>query len=170
MCLIVSLKHHYYNRNKEKYPSPKTCDKDILVFKALNFITCKIVDGPFTGKYSLHPSNDYVTPYMLNKVSFEDGRTDLEVDSFSFDYSFYGNPRVHKGIHSKQSFGTAEGLGEYVFYSIIPAGTEFYIGTLSDVVSKKIIIFESKEKFMEYRDSHKNSLIDFKEYLNGEKI
>ena len=165
MCLTVSLKHHYYNRYKED-PRPKTCDKDILVFKALNIVTYKFG----AGYYSFYPSHDYVTPHMLNKVSFEDGQTDLEVDSFSFEYDFYSDPMVHKGIHSMQSYGTAKGLGDYVFYSIIPAGTEFYIGTLSDVVSKKIIIFESKEKFMEYRDSHKNSLIDFKEYLNGEKI
>lgn len=167
MCLTVSNKHI---KKWPEFPNPFTCDKDILVFKSLNVATYTLEYKGVcnsTINLSTYPSHYYVTPAFAKLVKFENGRATLETEKFGkeFDYST-ALAKINEGIHTCQRPGiTTRYGGQIVFFCIIPAGTEFYIGTIGDVVSKKILIFENAKEFLKYREERgKNNIIDFKEF------
>jgi len=166
MCLTVSYKHI---KNWPEFPNPFTCDKDILVFKSLNMATYTVeYKGACnsTMNWSTYPSHHYVTPAFSKFVKFENGRATLETEKFGkeWDYST-GLARINEGIHTCQHHGTAKSYGgQLVFFCVIPAGTEFYVGMAGDVVSKKILIFEDEKEFLKYREEKgKGNVIDFNE-------
>lgn len=167
MCLTVSYK---YKKNWSEFPNPFACDKDILVFKSLNVATYTTeYKGIFnsTMNWSTYPSHNYVTPTFSKFVKFENGRATLETEKFGKEWdSSTGLAKINEGIHTCQQHGTAKSYGgQFVFFCVIPAGTEFYIGTIGDVVSKKILIFEDEKEFLKYREERgNNNIIDFKEF------
>ena len=170
MCLVVSRECHW--TGDLSFPLSRRCDKDILVFKALNRRTFYFGgDGPtsyldnfhFSGSWTAYPSPEFETPYMKTSVSFKEGMDVLDVPHFSIGYDEWGHPIVEQGIHTGTHIGTAKGYGDFVFFAVIPAGTEFYIGEFSDMVSKKIIIFESQEAFEKYKETHE--VIDCEDYI-----
>lgn len=167
MCLVIDMLIHreteeMINNGMRVYniPKPHVSDKDILVFKGLNiravhFQGTDSVSGcNFTGSWSTYPSHNFETPYMRECVVFEEGIAILDVSHFSFGYDSFDGTIVTRGIHTSRDWGIAKGYGNYVFYAVIPAGTEYYLGTFSDVVSKKIVIFETPEDFEEYKKTH----------------
>lgn len=173
MCLIVSREYHWAD---VFIPSPRKCDKDILVFKALNRKTVCFFDDitgafncdfHFMGSWTSYPSSEFETPYMKTDVSFKDGMDVLETPHFSCGYDTWGRLIIEQGIHTGTHIGTARGYGDFIFFAVIPAGTEFYVGEMSDMVSTKIIIFESLETFEKYKETHE--VIDCDEYEKSYK-
>lgn len=170
MCLTVSNRHP--RRLGVEFPKPFVCDKDILVFKSLNVATYTVeYKGACnsTLNWSSYPSHHYVTPAFAKVVKFENSRAKLETDKFGEEWSSdTGYAKINEGIHTAETYGGAKQYGgSMVFFSVIPAGEEFYIGTQNDVVSKKIIIFETEDEFMKYREERgKENLITISEFKN----
>lgn len=89
-----------------------------------------------------------LTPFQEKPVVFKNGIAVQETDNFS--YGTFGF--IYKGIHSYQ-------IWDYVYngcyYSIIPKGTQYYIGNNNDLVSLKLIIFKNKFRYWIYKIFHK---------------
>jgi len=89
------------------------------------------------------------TPFQMEPIVFKNGIAIQEVDNFSYD-SIGG---IRKGIHSYQmGFNHAY---RRRYYSIIPKGTQYYIGSDNDLVSLKLIIFKNKFRYWIYKIFHK---------------
>ena len=170
MCLTVSYRHH--RKSMVEFPEPFICDKDILVFKSLNVTTHSVEfegDCNYTIKWSTYPCELYATPTFGKAVKFENRRAMLETDKFGKEWdSSTGHAIINEGIHTGKHPGTAKIYGgSSVFFCIIPAGTEFYLGMFDDVVSKKILIFEEDKEFLKYREERgKENVIDVNEFKN----
>lgn len=150
MCLAV-LSSHYWKKEGCK---PRTCEKDILVFKSLLPCVHRIIGDYYSVAMSYSPSNTWVTSCRQSKVEFKDGKAVLETDCFGLRQVADGSWRVDEGIHACQSHGACKTYGGNVFYAVIPQGTEYYMGRFTDIVSKKLLIFESQDEFLKYRETH----------------
>lgn len=173
MCLNVS--HRYYKKVYYEFPEPLTCDKDILVFKSLNVATYSVQNmgacNYSTMSWSFYPTHSYETPAFGKLVKFENNRAVLETEKFGKEWdSSTGYAIINEGIHTCSTYGNAKSYGgQLVFFCVIPAGTEFYIGVVGDVVSKKIIIFEHEKEFLRYREERGiDNVIGIEEFENFE--
>jgi len=157
MCLIVSRRHDFDRLCG--IPIPMTHDKDILVFKGLMRGTYEMTSYNHQLSYSVYPSNHFQTPYMRTPVDFENGTAVLESEDMKISYDQIGRAVISTGIHTSRYIGIAFGYGD-AFYSVIPAGTEFYVGTMSDIVSKKLVMFREVKDWEKYRAEHDVDPID----------
>lgn len=113
---------------------------DILVFKMLN------------------NSNTFniVTPYQRRPVRFNDGVSELWINEEDLRPNAWND--VNQGIHSFYDFWSCRRMSRMcnnmTYYAIIPAGTPFYVGIDLDVVSSRLIIFESVDVFNRYEETH----------------
>ena len=134
MCLTVNKKIHTNFK-------PLVAKYDIQVIKLL---CCH-----------LNETVEYVTPYFFKIVNFKNGKCMLKTHKFTVE--FLKNPLQQKvydmiiseGIHSMTSIAPQALLSQH--YAIIPKGTKFFIGTDCDIVSKKLIIFQSQSDYFSYK-------------------
>lgn len=100
-------------------------------------------------KWLIKRSSFLPTPFKDELIVFKNGIAIQETDDFS--YGAFGD--ICKGIHSFQKrFNRIIGRN---YYSIIPKGTQYYIGDANDLVSLKLIIFENKFRYWIYKIFHK---------------
>ena len=151
MCLIVSTTIHRecientaYTNIPVRARKPHTFDKDIVVYKGLL-------------KTGTEDKNEYLTPIMHYPVKFENGIITMEVENFEGQVTLYGKTTIEKGIHSFNHCLSAKYVSYQdvdAFIAVIPKGTEFYFGESNDMVSKKLIIFQTNEAYDEYAKTH----------------
>lgn len=155
---------YHYGKTPDEEPKPVTCDRDILVFKSL-VLRSRVQSGEnYTMTISIYPSCHWVTACRLMSVDFENHRATLTSDILGLRQTTEGSWRVDEGIHSFGFYGGARSMGGSVFFAVIPKGTEFFKGKMNDLVSKKLLIFDSEKEFMEYKRTHE--VFDFVEWRN----
>lgn len=142
MCLRVNKEihseyikvKHYYN-GLTKIPKPLVAKTNIVAIK----------------KLSLDKDDNYHTPFMCKNVTFNNGIVTLESDvkeGFRVEKSaWYDTYDVANGIHSFIERDRCMWSREKLFVSIIPKGSKYYLGEDGDLVSEKLIVFETQEDF-----------------------
>lgn len=136
MCLIINSKR-------------LKAETDILCYKCLD----KKEDG------------EYCTPFEYFPIEFVDGICKMESELY------HHSEFVDVGIHSYTLIDKAKEVraefhniaGTDIYLAIIPKGADYYIGKNVDIVSDKLIIFETDEDFKKYAT-------DGNEYEFAEKI
>lgn len=91
------------------------------------------------------------TPYQGEEIIFNDGVFEQSIPDEELKPNMWGD--VHRGIHSLRSrFGFLDESTKSctLYYAVIPAGTPFYVGKYDDVVSSRLLIFESMDYFNKY--------------------
>lgn len=129
MCLHLKLKKRF------------CVSYDIMVYKVLND----------------HNTHNIVTPYQNTPVNFDnDGMAELSIDSERLKPNMWDC--VHYGIHSYYDmlacFNMADMFRYKDYLAVIPAGTPFYVGDCLDIVSSKLLIFESLKDLDSYEEKH----------------
>ena len=128
MCLTLKLKNRF------------CLSYDILVHKMLND----------------RQTNNIITPYQRMCVNFENGKAELWINDDDLKPNIWED--IHQGIHSFYDLYEcrlrAMMFGFSPYYAIIPAGTPFYVGNTFDVVSSKLIIFETGEDLAKYEEKN----------------
>ena len=132
MCLTVDLTFH--KKRFGKY-QPIKAETDIVVYKEL-----KILDPEYC-----------ITPYQRVLIMFKDGIAIQTEKEFEYlIHPIYHVPVIYQGIHASIIYPKIY-RNEYAgFYAIIPKGTHYYRGIYGDIVSKKLIIFNSYNTFKQY--------------------
>ena len=142
MCL---RKSKIFEKN---YSKPLVADKDIIVYKTLDH------RNPFTGEKVLR------TPYQFFPINFIDGKCVLDgnLECKPDEWVYVG---FHSYVDEKQAnmdcieFPLTKMTKHW---GIIPKGSKYFLGNDGDVVSNKLIIFETRKHFREYRRS-KNKFV-----------
>ena len=124
MCLIINSKR-------------LKAETDILCYKCLD-----------KNEYG-----DYCTPFQYLPIEFVGGICKMESELYRYRELF-----VDVGIHSYTLIDKAEEVrvefhnvaGTDIYLAIIPKGADYYIGKNVDIVSNKLIIFETSEDFKKY--------------------
>lgn len=97
-----------------------------------------------------------ITPYQHTPVDFKDGKFELWIDDKELKPNFWND--VYRGIHSYQDLTESSNISRLLcyklYYAVIPAGTPFYVGIDGDVVSSKLIIFETYVDFCKYEEEN----------------
>ena len=132
MCLTINYFIHFDNL-KNKY-KPFTAKTDLEVIKIL---------GNFDGCH-------YYTPFRGKKIVFKDGKYLMKAGGNGAHLGYRKSFLVNQGIHSYYNLSYAFYLNtsDCQFESVIPKGTNYFIGKNGDVVSEKLLIFETKENFL----------------------
>ena len=146
MCLTINRAIHALTKYGEfKAFTAKT---DIAVDKLLEE-NGAVIDG-------------LSTPYQYLPIKFRKGRVTLEARGFA---SVTTAAEVAIGIHAFCSRKATEHELDYArsygwvfkkFFAVIPAGSKFFVGREidGDIVSNKLIIFESEDAYEEYCENH----------------
>ena len=138
MCLVASRVIHV-REDDNGVATPIVFDKDFVVVK---------------GLYETAEEHLYVTPVQQHPVKFKNGVAEISVEEFGTSLSSCGETVVEEGIHSFTQSCHANGWGAKPHFAVVPAGTEFYFGSASDMVSKKLLVFETEEDFEIYKETH----------------
>lgn len=89
-------------------------------------------------------------------VNFEDGKAELSIDNERLKPNMWDD--VHYGIHSYYDMLVCVNMADLFKYkdylAVIPAGTPFYVGNGFDIVSSKLLIFESLKDFNNYEEKY----------------
>ena len=168
MCLTIS---DYFHNEMDEFGNlkPLTHDKDILVYKGLRVRTKKVQVVGYNLCWSVSPSHDYETPCIKTPITFIDNMFTMETNKLGHYHSYLGYiDRIEEGIHSSKDKSGAYSYG-ICFPAVIPAGTEFFIGISNDMVSKKLLIFETPEKLDKYKLQHEVETAEdlFKNYFGA---
>lgn len=172
MCLTIS---DYFHNEMDEFGNlkPLTHEKGILVYKGLrirtNELHGKVQDVSYNLCWSVSPSHDYETPCMKIPVTFIDNMFTMETDKLAQYHSYLAcMDTIEVGIHSSRDFSGACSYG-ICFPAVIPAGTEFFVGISNDIVSKKLIIFETRDELDKYRLKHEVESAEdmFKSYMGA---
>lgn len=130
---------------KAHYSKPLVADEDIVVYKTLDY------RNVFTGEKVIR------TPYQFYPISFKDGK--CVMDGYlecnlnkSVSFGFHSYVDEEKADLSCKCFTETE-MTKHL--AIIPKGGRYFLGNDGDAVSDKLIIFETKEDFMEYSRNQK---------------
>lgn len=132
MCLVINSRYHC--KNTDGQYEPLIAKEDIPVYKLLE----KIHD-------------QYITPFLCKPIVFVNGIAVQETSKFTYGNDTYLGRTIHTirvGIHSTTisfTFGF-----KLACKAIIPKGTEYYVGIYNEMVSKKLIIFETEEDYQKY--------------------
>jgi hypothetical protein len=131
MCLYKDKKHHPFNK-------PLIAEEDIVCYKAL-------------VHSDTYPPDILHTPFQLEPIRIS-VYLDCQIPFFARDENKFlsflqhklgFSERVGSGfIHTYRDAFTACISQVSIFKCIIPAGTEYFIGTGNDYASKKIIFLE----------------------------
>ena len=149
MCLSVNLNYHKVKNNK---PIALVAKQSILVYKVLSS-----TDG-------VH----YHTPFQYKSINFDDkyGMFFYETTRFSIFKDLDYDYNVTCGIHSFIDIPKAYCVKRYFQKrSIIPKGSEFYIGADGDIVSNDLVVFKNKAKYNKNKEYFGDEPIEFSEYL-----
>mgnify|MGYP007069842618 CR=1 FL=1 len=155
MCLRIS-------KNFIKDPLPEETTPEPFIYEQ-DFVVYKTVKKEYVGEEIL-----YWSPVQDTPIRFKDGMCEMSTDFFgirwypSFDdgseYIFCINEGIHAHTNKLLNEHTEPpGLWRVftsIHYAVIPAGTEFYWGDSSDIVAKRMIVFETEEDFEKYRETH----------------
>ena len=137
MCLNINSKYHPHRK-------ALVAQEDILVYKALFWCNKHFFKSPYRG-----------THWHINKSV-----------SMKSKFSFSGDS-VGRGIHAYINLSNAD---RYLYdprlhYAIIPKGTMFYIGKCYDVVSHKLVVFETIKDYSDYKASKNYKTITLSSYV-----
>lgn len=139
MCLSISWSHYDYST--KKYIA-ETAKCDLEVNKALvSVIEYKKVNGEEV-KY-----NAYSTPFQGTEVKFKDGKYLQKASGNGAHLTKRVHWAVNQGIHSvvkKTHFKL------FWHHAVIPKGTNFFLGENDDVVSEKLLVFETDKDYEDY--------------------
>jgi len=135
MCLVISKKHHCFNR-------PRIASKDIKVYKILD-----------------QNQENYFTPFWRIPVKFSSGIAELESPLGKVYCKTFNCNYINEGIHAYRTlehtcFIAISRENPIICTAIIPKGSKYYIGACADVVSTKLIIFEKDSLYTEYKKAH----------------
>ena len=100
-------------------------------------------------KWLIKRSSFLFTPFKDELIVFKNGIAVQETDNFTYDL----DGDINKGIHSFQK--RVDRIIGRRYYSIIPKGTQYYIGDENDLVSLKLIIFKNRLRYWIYKIFHK---------------
>lgn len=143
MCLSISWSH--YDHFTKKYIA-ETAKCDLEVSKALvSLIGYKKVNGEKI-KY-----NAYSTPFQGVEVKFKDGKCLQKASGNGAHLTKRAHWAVNQGIHSvlkKTHFRSFSNSKWY--HAVIPKGTNFFLGEYDDVVSEKLLVFETDKDYEDY--------------------
>lgn len=165
MCLVVDTNIHRETIRTNLYhktPKPLVATENLLVFKW-------IVKKRFGSCYGYDTYVD-ITPFMGKMVFFDkNGVATLESEMengfpFTFDIQIEGDVvlyKINKGIHSYRcdNLDTDSPFSPNHNYAIIPKGSLYYIGQEYDVVSDKLIIFDSKKALEDYEKENGKAVV-----------
>lgn len=137
MCLTIL-------KNTNKF----VAESNILVYKCLD---CE--------------DDKYCTPFQYVPIYFNNGKTELEVKNFTYSHHIdilHISNTVNQGIHAYYVYNETKEVckafgyccGTKTHYAIIPKGAKYYVGNKGDVVSTKLIIFETEEDYKNYVENN----------------
>ena len=112
---------------------------DLKVYKLLN-------RDSYLGQGCYHtPYIGYIVRFIINTVEMN---SNLEVPT--------KNGILYVGIHAytELPYYTTNKSSKF-FYAVIPKGSELYFGCNGEIASDRLIIFESKKAYLEYKKTHK---------------
>lgn len=147
MCLTINVLH--YDAFENKY-IPMKAEFDLEVSKALTEVKhYKYVNG------SQIEFKIYETPFQFIQVQFKDGQLLQKASGNGAHLGKRTSWEVNQGIHSvtcmnKYEFSKNHNVFIKWHYAVIPKGTNFFIGDYDDVVSERLLVFETKECYEEY--------------------
>lgn len=120
---------------------------DLLVYKCLDS----------------HHTGEFCTPFQYIPVVFENGMAVIDGGKRALlvEWEHYSDRRavrvVNYGVHAYTKKIAAEATASYfrdcgtkAYYAVIPKGCKYYLGTDSDIVSTKMIVFKSKRDYDNY--------------------
>ncbi len=142
MCLNLMIKY----RMRLPY--------NLKVFKTLMPTYGRVVlhDGTVSGIKLV----GYITPFQREEVEFKDGvfEQEAEPDMIKPDYK----NAVYYGIHSYydqcECERTTRLLNGTYRWAVIPAGSDFYVGSNCDIVSSKLLVFETYADLIKYEENY----------------
>ena len=113
------------------------------------------------------------TPYQYIPIKFRKGRVTLKARGFA---SVTPEAEVAIGIHAFYSrkatayeldYAKTMGWAFKKFFAVIPAGSKFFVGREDngDIVSNKLIIFESEDAYEEYCENHEVERFSKENYI-----
>lgn len=145
MCLTINGLH--YNAFEDKY-IPMTAEFDLEVSKALTGVKhYKYVNG-CQIEFEI-----YETPFQFVQVKFKNGQLLQKASGNGAHLGKRKSWEVNQGIHSVTCRTRYEFSNNHFIkwhYAVIPKGTNFFIGDFDDVVSERLLVFETKEYYEEY--------------------
>lgn len=147
MCLSISWSHYDYST--KKYIA-KTAEFDLEVSKALTEVKhYKYVNG-YPTEFEV-----YQTPFQFVQVKFKDGQLLQKASGNGAHLGKRKSWEVNQGIHSVTCRTRYEFLKSHRtvtkwHYAVIPKGTNFFIGDSDDVVSEKLLVFETAKDYEDY--------------------
>lgn len=136
MCLKINSVHLDYLDFKYKSFTART---DLEVIKVLN-------------EYSY----GFYTPYMNKQISFKDGKYLMKAGGNGAHLITRKSHSVNQGVHSYYDYNKSGDKGYFALYnckkhkSVIPKGTNYFVGEDGDVVSEKLLVFKTDEDFFKY--------------------
>ena len=152
MCLIINTSIHeekipYRGR---KLPKPFIVKQDIHCLKVLKF-------SEFLGML--------LTPFTNHRVLFNNGVSTIEIEKtkkkipFGFEYDRYGKYYlIHEGVHSYYEQDRVDAYKSdkrcHILDAVIPKGTMVYFGHSGDIVGEKLMVFQNKDKYLEYAENN----------------
>lgn len=152
MCLTININAH---EKKDGYYHAIVAKNPILTQKAIEF------------KWQC-----MTTPFQYEPVKFKDGIFIMKPrKAWPFEAQKYGtidksgqdDTQIKYGIHSYYDEYAADGEMEYarqhywdfkLFKAIIPPRAKYYVGREGDIVSSKLIVFETDEAYEKYVAEH----------------
>lgn len=98
----------------------------------------------------------FITPFQRNEVAFKDGVFEQEADPNMIKPDYKN--AVYYGIHSYYDQWECERTtklfnGTYR-WAVIPAGSDFYVGINGDIVSSKLLVFETYADLIKYEENY----------------
>lgn len=108
----------------------------------------------------------FMTPFQREEVVFKDGVFEQEADPAmikpdSDNHVYYGIHSLYSRIRWDNTFHP----DLICRLAVIPAGTDIYVGDKYDVVSSKLLVFETYGDFLLYEEKHgtaKDLIINYK--------
>lgn len=136
MCLKINTVHLDCFEGRYKSFTART---DLEVIKVLN-------------EYSY----GFYTPYMNKQISFKDGKSLMKAGGNGAHLTKRKSYSVNQGIHSYYDYNKSGDKSYFEYYnckkhkSVIPKGTNYFVGIDGDVVSEKLLVFKTDEDFFKY--------------------
>ena len=98
----------------------------------------------------------FITPFQREEVVFKDGVFMQEADPVMIKPDYKND--VYYGIHSYYNKWECEWrmnlLNSVCKWAVIPAGSDFYVGNNGDIVSSKLLIFQTYEDLLTYEENY----------------
>lgn len=143
---------------------------NLKVLKMLRPIYGRVIlnDGRTIG--NIKRRSGAMTPFQREEVVFKDGVFEQEADPAMIKPD--SNNHVYYGIHSlynRIQWDNTFHPDLMCRLAVIPAGTDIYVGDKYDIVSSKLLVFETYGDFLLYEEKHgtaKDLIINYKNSEN----